>query len=112
MPDVVSRWQLVLLKNCLPARYVKLAAVHGAPARGGPAGDLAFELGAGQRTLPGLAGSHRVPLSELVDYEARATRPPECTGTLRLRVNQPVFRQINDKPRTAPLHYFGPVLKW
>src|SRR4051812_18649625 len=32
MPDVVSRWHLVLLKNCLPARYAKLAAVHGAPA--------------------------------------------------------------------------------
>src|SRR5437763_95353 len=32
MPDVVSRWHLVLSKNCLPARYVKLATVHGAPA--------------------------------------------------------------------------------
>src|SRR5262249_36788372 len=33
MPEGVSRWHLVSLKNCLPARYVKLATVHGAPAR-------------------------------------------------------------------------------
>src|SRR5438874_2701186 len=30
MPWVVSRWHLVLLKNCLPARYMKLATVQGA----------------------------------------------------------------------------------
>src|SRR5438477_12910306 len=33
MLAVVSRWHLVLLKNCLPARYVKLATVRAAPAR-------------------------------------------------------------------------------
>src|SRR5690242_2014662 len=30
MPSVTSRWHGVLSKNFLPARYVKLAAVHGA----------------------------------------------------------------------------------
>src|SRR5437762_1651662 len=30
MPWVVSRWHLVLLKNCLPARYTKLSTVHAA----------------------------------------------------------------------------------
>src|SRR5215213_10105125 len=33
MPVVVSRWHLELSKNFLPARYAKLAAVHGAPVR-------------------------------------------------------------------------------
>src|SRR5215467_12330537 len=33
MPAVVSRWQLVLLKNLVPARYVMLAPPQGACAR-------------------------------------------------------------------------------
>src|SRR2546423_484134 len=33
MPAVVSRWHLLPLKNCLPARNEKLVAVHGASVR-------------------------------------------------------------------------------